>query len=82
MSVLAVYAGPGTHQKDGLRLLIRMCNLELNGGINLTKRTGWTSVCESVVEKEIHLVCHWIDDKMTFSIWLLVVEEKKLRIRV
>lgn len=44
MSAHAVYVGPGTHQKDGLRLLIRMCNLDLDEGINFTKRTGWTSV--------------------------------------
>lgn len=34
-------------------------------------------VYESVMEKEMHLVCHWIADKMAVSIWLMVVEEKK-----
>lgn len=44
MSAHAVYAAPGTHQKDGFRPLISMCNLDLDGGINFMKRTGWTSV--------------------------------------
>lgn len=56
-----VYVGPGTHQKDVLRLLIRMCNLDLNGGNKFPKH-DWVDVCvcESVMENEISGVSHWM----------------------
>lgn len=50
VSVHAVYAKPGTHQKDGVRLLIRMCSLDLNGRIN---KENWVDICicKSVMKK-------------------------------
>lgn len=68
LAARAVYVGRGTHQKDVLRLLIRMCNLDLNGGNKFPKH-NWVDicVCESLMEKEISRVSHWTADKMMMS---------------
>lgn len=38
-------------------------------------------ICESAMEKEIYLVCHWIADKMTQHL-AVGCGRKKLRVRV
>lgn len=60
--------GPTTHLEMFVRLLIRMCNLDLNGETNFTNTTGWTSLYVSQSWKKKYPVSHWVADKLMMSL--------------
>lgn len=75
-SVLGLFGGRGSPEQRP-----RTANQDLSSGPeggNKFHEETWVDIwtCDSAMEEEIHLVSHWIAEKIV-SIWLLVVGKKK-----